>query len=168
MKEEIYFYVGTYTETIRFGTGKVLEGKGEGIYTCALNRSNGDMRVTRVRAGVENPSYLAFGPGGHHLYAVNELKTVDGRPGGAVSAFTLEAATGRIEFINRQPSGGTDPCHLTVDSRGRHIFTANFMSGSVSVFRYGPMAAWQRRVILCSTAVRASIHHDRRGRMPMP
>jgi hypothetical protein len=30
MKTEMLVYVGTYTEPIRFGTGKILQGKGEG------------------------------------------------------------------------------------------------------------------------------------------
>jgi hypothetical protein len=31
MKKEIILYVGTYTNPIKFGTGQILDGKGEGI-----------------------------------------------------------------------------------------------------------------------------------------
>ena len=31
-----YFFVGTYTEPILFGTGEVFQGKGKGVYLCAL------------------------------------------------------------------------------------------------------------------------------------
>ena len=37
MAKDMLVYVGTYTETIRFGSGKILEGKGEGIYAFRLN-----------------------------------------------------------------------------------------------------------------------------------
>ncbi len=31
MAKDVLVFVGTFTEPIRFGTGKILEGKGEGI-----------------------------------------------------------------------------------------------------------------------------------------
>jgi 6-phosphogluconolactonase len=67
------------------------------------------------------------------LYAVNELKEYESAPTGAVSAFSLDSATGQLAFLNRKPSHGTDPCHLTVDNTGRYVLVANFMSGSVCV-----------------------------------
>jgi 6-phosphogluconolactonase len=49
------------------------------------------------------------------LYAVNELREFEDAPTGAVSAFSVEPGSGRLRFLNRKPSYGTDPCHLTVD-----------------------------------------------------
>lgn len=80
-----------------------------------------------------NPSYLAFGPNKRFLYAVNELKETDGSPGGSVSAFSVNSKTGTLEFLNKQLTHGSDPCHVTVNSAGKYIFVANFMSGSVCV-----------------------------------
>jgi 6-phosphogluconolactonase len=83
--------------------------------------------------GTPNPSYLAFDPPGRFLYAVNELKEFEGAATGAVSAFAVEPESGELRFLNRQPSHGTDPCHLTVHQTGRYALVANFMSGSVCV-----------------------------------
>jgi len=126
-------FVGTYTEPILFGTGKVLQGKGKGIYVFRLDVSTGALEPYNLAEGVTNPSYLAFDPSHRFLYAVNELKEFEGAPSGAVSAFSLDPDRGRLRFLNRKPTHGTDPCHLTVDKMGRYVLVANFMSGSVCV-----------------------------------
>ena len=133
MANERLVYVGTYTEPIRFGTGKILKGKGEGVYLYRMNPATGTLEFDSTTTGVVNPSYLAIHPTQRFLYAVNELKTYEDKPTGTVSAFAVDAKSGRLEFLNRQLTHGTDPCHVTVDGKGRHIFVANFMSGSVCV-----------------------------------
>ncbi len=134
MRGELLVYVGTYTEAILFGTGQVFQGKGEGIYIYVMDRATGAMRLRKVVTGVKNPSYLAFAPDGRHLYAVNELKSFEGKASGSLSAFEVDPSDGDLRFLNSRPTGGTDPCHVEVDRRGEWVFVANFASGSVSVF----------------------------------
>jgi 6-phosphogluconolactonase len=124
-------FVGTYTEPILFGTGKVLQGKGEGIYVYRLDESSGALEPIAKTTGIANPSYLAFDESRRFLYAVNELKTYEGKATGTVSAFAVDARTGALDFLNRQVTHGTDPCHIAVGAR--HVFLSNFMSGSVCV-----------------------------------
>jgi 6-phosphogluconolactonase len=126
-------YVGTYTQPIRFGTGQILEGKGEGIYAFRMDQASGRLDPLGKTTGVANPSYLAFDGTQRFLYAVNELKSYQDRPGGTVSAFTVNPATGNLTLLNMQPTHGADPCHVLVDAQRKHIFAANFMSGSVCV-----------------------------------
>jgi 6-phosphogluconolactonase len=133
MAQDILVFVGTYTEPIRFGTGKILEGKGEGIYAFRLDPSSGALEPTAKTTGVTNPSYLAFDATQRFLYAVNELKAYEGRPSGTVSAFAVDPATGQLTFLNRQLTHGTDPCHVVADAKTKRVFVANFMSGSVCV-----------------------------------
>jgi 6-phosphogluconolactonase len=133
MTRDTLVFVGTYTEPIRFGTGKILEGKGEGIYAYRLDPSSGALEWLGTTTGVSNPSYLAFDPGGRFLYAVNELKAFEERPSGTVSAFAVDPETGGLALLNRRLTHGTDPCHVLVDGKGEYVFVANFMSGSVCV-----------------------------------
>ncbi len=133
MQKELLVFVGTYTDPILFGTGKILEGKGEGIYMFKMDVSSGAMELISITTDVTNPSYLAFDPTRRWLYAVNELKLFEGDPTGTISAFAVDAKTGALKFLNKRPTGGTDPCHLTVDKTGRFVLLSNFMSGSVSV-----------------------------------
>jgi 6-phosphogluconolactonase len=133
MLNELLVFVGTYTDPILFGTGKVLEGKGEGIYVYKMNSASGAMELINKKTGVTNPSYLSFEPARRWLYAVNELKVFEGDPTGTISAFAVDTQTGGLKFLNRKPTRGTDPCHLTVDKTGSFVLLSNFMSGSVSV-----------------------------------
>jgi 6-phosphogluconolactonase len=126
-------FIGTYTQPIRFGTGKILQGKGEGIYVYDLDTLSGYMKLHNVVEAGPNPSYLTFDASHSFLYAVNELKEFNGAPTGAVSAFSIDSKNSTLRFLNRQPSHGTDPCHLLVDKTGKYVLVANFMSGGVSV-----------------------------------
>lgn len=136
----IRVWVGTYT-----GSGS------RGIYTLEFDAGSGQWLSEPVlAAATENPSFLALHPNGRLLYAVNELTVFQGRPTGAVSAFKADAASGRLEFLNRQPSQGKDPCHLVVDEKGRNLLVANYTSGTVAVLplsadgRLSPATAVQR------------------------
>jgi len=133
MPSELLVYVGTYTEPIRFGTGRVLQGKGDGIYVFRMDAASGALEPVGQTTGVANPSYLAFDATQRFLYVVNELKSYQDQPTGTVSAFAVDAATGELAFLNRQPTHGTDPCHVVVDTPRKHVFVANYMSGSVCV-----------------------------------
>jgi 6-phosphogluconolactonase len=61
------------------------------------------------------------------------LKTYEDQPTGTVSAFAVDPKTGKLEFLNKRVTHGTDPCHLFVDKNSKYVFVANFMSGSVCV-----------------------------------
>ena len=134
MEPKTIVYVGTYTQPIRFGTGQILEGKGEGIYVFALNAKTGALEPIRKTAGIVNPSYLTLDAGRGTLYCVNELKEFEGQACGGVSAYRVDRDTHALTFINSRPTGGTDPCHVVVNDRNTHVYISNFMSGSVAVF----------------------------------
>jgi len=132
LKHQLVF-IGTYTEPILFGTGKIFQGKGEGIYAYRFDESSRSMNLCSVTQAGPNPSYLTFDPSHRFLYCVNELKEFEGAPTGAVSAFSINSERGTLSLLNRQPSHGTDPCNLIVDKSGRYVIVANFGSGSVCV-----------------------------------
>lgn len=131
----INLYIGTYTESIKFGTGKYLHGKGEGIYRCSIDTESGKFERPVLVAKTVNPSFVAFSPDKKNLYAVNELKQFEGNPTGALSSFSVDTSSGGLRFLNTLPTGGTDPCHVAVDDTGGLVFVANFMSGSVALYK---------------------------------
>ena len=127
-------YVGTYTGGGTSGAEGRRVDRSRGIFVLELDRSSGRFVSGPVLAGeTESPSFVALHPNGRFLYAVNELKTFEGKATGAVSAFAVDPATGLLTFLNRQPSEGTDPCHLVVDASGRNVLVANYSSGTVAV-----------------------------------
>ncbi len=133
MANELLVYVGTYTEPIRFGTGKVLHGKVEGIYIFQMDQSSGVLEPVGKATGIVNPSYLVFNSTQRNLYAVNEVKRTGDQSSGTVSAFAVDPRTGALKFLNKRLTGGTDPCHVAVSRDCRCVLVANFMSGSVCV-----------------------------------
>jgi 6-phosphogluconolactonase len=115
-------YVGTYTGE-----------KSRGIYLFHLDPASGKLTPAGVTPDVVNPSFLAIHPNRRFLYAVNEVEEFGGARSGAVSAFAIEPDTGKLTFLNQQPSRGGAPCHLSVDNAGKNVLVANYMGGSVTV-----------------------------------
>lgn len=121
--------IGTYTEPILHGTGEVLVGRGEGVYSIELDSTTGRFGAPSVVARTRNPSFLCRSVDRQFIYLVNELKQFDGKPQGSVSAFGRD---GREICV--RPTGGTDPCHVALTPDGKLLSVANFMSGSVCAY----------------------------------
>ncbi len=122
---ETAVYTGSYTPD---SSG---QGRGTGISVHRQDPETGELRPAGPVTPVSGPSYLAHHPSGRFLYATNE------RPDGAVTAFQLDER-GLPHPIGSQPTGGADPCHLSVDPTGRYLVTANYTSGSVAVHPINP------------------------------
>ncbi len=120
-------YVGTYTS-----------GKSEGIYIYNMNVSSGQLKYFNTVKRVIDPSFLAVDRKRRFLYAVNELGEFGGKPGGALSAFSIDQKTGDLNLLNQQPSLGGAPCHVAVDATGRFVLVANYTGGNVSVLPVKP------------------------------
>ena len=120
------FYVGTYTRTTS-----------EGIYVCRMDNDTGAVEQLSAIGGVENPSFVALNPRGDRLYAVSEIDEYEGESSGAVCAYAVSADSGALTFLNRQPTGGPGPCHLTVDATGRYVLVANYQGGSLCMLPVG-------------------------------
>ena len=116
-------YVGTYTTN-----------ESRGLYAYRYDAGSGATIPLGLVAATENPSFLAIHPSRRVLYAVNELKRYRGQNSGAVSAFAIDTATGRLRLLNTLPSRGEDPCYLALDRTGKHLLVANYTGGSVAVF----------------------------------
>ena len=120
-------YVGTYT-----GHGS------QGIYAYTFDSSNGKLTSLGLAAESAQPSFLAASPDHHFLYAVNELDQFQGKPDGAVSAFSIDSITGKLTLLNQVSSRGAGPAFITLDGTGRYILVANYGGGSVAVFARMP------------------------------
>jgi 6-phosphogluconolactonase len=116
-----FVYFGTYTR-----------GSSKGIYVSRFDATTGKLSSPELAAEAKNPSFLALHPGGKFLYAVGEISGPDGQPGGAVSAFARDTATGRLTLLNQQSSGGNGPCHVSVDATGKCLMVANYGGGSIA------------------------------------
>ncbi len=119
---DLFVYVGTYAPA-----------QSEAIHLYRMSLSSGALERVGGVSGVDNPSFLAIDAERRRLFAVCEVGQVGGRPGGGISAFSLDPQTGTPTLLNQQSSGGGGPCHLTVDKTGRFVLAANYGGGSVCI-----------------------------------
>jgi len=119
-------YVGTYTSH-----------GAEGIYGLKLDLASGELTKLGVVRDVVEPSFLTTDSQNHYVYAVNETNEYEGKPSGAVSAFLIEE-DGGLRLINKVPSLGGSPCHITVSANDKFVLVANYMGGNVAVFPVRP------------------------------
>ena len=132
-KNERLLFAGTYSETIKLGTGEVVKAKGEGIYTFRMDKETGMLTLLSKAPGEPNPSFVALDKTQKWLYSTNELKTYKGLVSGACTSFSLDKETGKLTYMNRVATGGTDAVHCILNKACSHLLVANFMSGSVTV-----------------------------------
>lgn len=105
-------YLGTYT-----GSGS------QGIYQCELNVKDGSLTQPVLSVETSSPSFVAIHPNQQFMYAVNENDA-------KVSAFAIDKQSGKLTFLNSQPTQGDAPCHLVVDTAGKNVLIANYTGGS--------------------------------------
>jgi 6-phosphogluconolactonase len=123
---DFWVFFGTYTGA----TSK-------GIYVSRLNAS-GQLSVPELAATVPNPAFLAVDPSRRFLYATSEVGTFRDEKAGFVSAFTIDAATGKIALRNEVSTITGGPCHVSVDATGKVVLVANYGGGSVQSYPVKP------------------------------
>lgn len=104
----------------------------DGIYIYRMDMATGNLDPIGEVLNVSNPSFLAIHPNPRFLYAIDEDRSKSPSEAG-VSAFAIDPQTGGLTHINRQPSHGQGLCHIIVDQTGRHLLTAHYGGGSISV-----------------------------------
>jgi len=119
--QDYFVYFGTYTGA-----------KSQGIYVSRFDSAMGKLSAPELAAEAKNPSFLAVHPTEKYLYSVGEVNESQGKRGGAVNAFAIESKTGKLTPLNQQTSGGTGPCHVSVDASGKCALVANYGSGSIA------------------------------------
>ena len=99
-------------------------GNGNGIRTYW--HENGTL-TPAAELAMSSPSWLTWHPTLDVLYAANE--SADGE-----ITVVVPDDPGTLISVASVPSGGADPCHLTVTPDGRHLLCSNYSSGSLAVF----------------------------------
>lgn len=119
-------HIGSYTSWADHPGDGAGSGRAAGITAWNRDPATGTLRPVGPAVPVAEPSYLTAHPAMPLLYAVSE------RDDGQVVAL-VTGPDGDARELNRRPTGGEKPCHLTVDPSGRYLVTANYGGGSVSV-----------------------------------
>lgn len=112
-------YIGTYT-----GAGS------EGIYTVQFNSQTGELSEYRLKAEVNNPSYLAFSDSGDKLYAVQETDDFNAS-GGGISVFDIQGDS--LILQQEAATSGAHPCHVALSKD--YVGVANYTGGNVALYK---------------------------------
>ena len=62
---------------------------------------------------------------------MNEVGNFAGKPGGSVSAFSIDPKTARLTPLNQQPSHGAATCYVSIEQTGKFALAANYSKGNV-------------------------------------
>ena len=118
-----YAYVGTYNQ------GE--PSPSPGITRFRYDPTNGALTSLGVTTSAD-PTFLAMHPNRRFLYTVNELS-----PTGSVEAYSINAATGALTFLDRRTVGNL-PAHLVVDPTGTSLLVGNYSGASWQVVAIDP------------------------------
>lgn len=121
--EKEKLYVGTFTS----------EGA-EGIYLCTFDPITGEISLHKTFKGIDNPSFLKISPNRQFLYAVTRPPEAVEKSGGYLQAYKI-SKTGDLEFLNKQASNGSDPCHVDVSADGKFVAIATYGGGTTSLYQ---------------------------------
>jgi 6-phosphogluconolactonase len=102
---------------------------GRGLDVGRVDPRTGGLTITGTADKVPDASFFAFSRDRRFLYATNELT-----PDGSVTAVDVAEPLDPV-VLNRQPTRGGGPTHLSVHPSGRFLLTANHTTGSVVVHR---------------------------------
>ena len=112
-------FVGSVNGTI----GYVAVPRGQGISAYRLDLETGAAEFLAAETAVANPTFCAVAPDGKSLMAVSERAGV---VEGELSAYALDAATGRLVRRGAVGTHGWTPAHLSFDGSGRYAAAVNY------------------------------------------
>ncbi|BDI30188.1 6-phosphogluconolactonase [Capsulimonas corticalis] len=114
---EMFVYFGSH--------GK---GPGIGFSLARFNTDTGQLTIPTFLQECVAPSYFVISHDGKRLYTCNS------DPGSSVSAYAIDPATAKLTLLNEQPSGGGEPCYISLDATGHTLMVANYGPGNVAAF----------------------------------
>jgi 6-phosphogluconolactonase len=79
--------------------------------------------------GTDNPTYIAISSDGRNLYATSEVL---GWNEGTITAYAIDPNSGRLEYLNKQPTRGSIAAQASFDRTGRYLFAVNYGAGPMT------------------------------------
>lgn len=135
--------LGADTQTTR-PSWLTLNERGDTLYAVREQVPMGGVYEMKALRSVENPELLRPAKSSELLESAESselLQETAGQPheakkeaGTSPGIAKDMAAAPILEMVKEMPSGGADPCHLSLDGRENFLMAANYTSGSLAVF----------------------------------
>ncbi|MDR2039206.1 MAG: lactonase family protein [Bacteroidales bacterium] len=117
-KNELYLLAGTYSTE-----------NNTGIYVYRFDQEKGTATYTSQEKAIK-PSYLVVSSDERFVYSVG----LDEEKKAIANAFSFNKETGKLNLLNTQPTNAAGPCYINTDRNANFVVTANYASGTVSIF----------------------------------
>jgi 6-phosphogluconolactonase len=121
--KDILVYIGSYTDESPVG-----------IRLYSLDLASGKLNSLGRGSELSRASYMAIDSNRMKLYAVSETEEYEGKAGGSVAAYNIDARSGDLTWLNQQPTYGGAPCYVSLDQTGSCLYVSNYSKGNVCVF----------------------------------
>lgn len=129
---EMYLLVGSYSSSAE-----------NGIHVLSFDEEKGESHLVSGMNGIANPSFLVPAYNGKRIYSVSETDDETA----SLFAYSFNSGNGSLQLINKQPTNGTAPCHVWVDSFDQLAITANYNGGSISIFPIATDGSLQEAIV---------------------
>lgn len=111
-------------------TGSYADAADPGISLFLYDIAADSLRRVSGVKGVLNPSFVIFNWDGSKVYAVGEGHGDTS----TVNTIAIDADTLSMRLVDSRYAGGEAPCHVALSPDGKHLLTANYVGGSISIF----------------------------------
>jgi len=114
----LFMYIGSFTQ--KDG------GHGDGLSVYRRGSESEPWQLVEVLKDLADPSFIVIDRQQRSVYTSHG-------DGTHATAYRIDSATGRLTVINRQPTGGINGAHLSIDGSGRFLAVANYASGGLAL-----------------------------------
>lgn len=121
----LLIFVGTYTPK---------DGASRGIYSVALDDSNGAFGPVALAAECPNPTFIEWHPTHRALYALGVGADAQGQNTSGAVAFAYDPTTQKLAPLNARGAGSSSMAHVAVDATGQLLVTASYHGGFLATF----------------------------------
>jgi 6-phosphogluconolactonase len=121
-KQQLYVFAGSYAEA-----------EDSGIYVYTFNEQTGQLTRTDEFSGLKNPTFLNVDAARGLLYAIGETVNEAGQKVGEAASFTIDAATGKLQLLNRAITVASTTCHIQRDAESQFLTVTSYHGGMVGL-----------------------------------
>jgi 6-phosphogluconolactonase len=118
-----FMYIGSFTQ--KDG------GHGDGLSVYRRSSESEPWQLVEVLKDLADPSFVVIDQQGRCVYSSHG-------DGTHATAYRIDVATGRLTVINREPTGGINGAHLSIDGSGRYLAVANYATGGLALLSINP------------------------------
>lgn len=111
VSSQMFAYVGCFTSQER-------NARGKGISVYRIDQSSGAWTLVQVLETISNPQFISFDREQKFLYSAHG-------DGTEIGAYAIDGQTGKLTFLNQQPTGGRNAPALLPDPTNRYMVLAN-------------------------------------------